>query len=197
VAVAVIGTGFIGGTLGRAFARAGLPTVFGSRTPTGDTAAQDSGATVAGIAEAVAQADTVVLAVPTEAVADLLTSHGAALAGKLVVDAANDVGGTVAHHADAVARLAPGARYARAFNTLGGENLADPVFDGVPADMFYSAPEGDRPTLDALIGAAGLRPVYLGDGQQDTVDGVLRLWFALAVGQGRGRHLAFRTLTRP
>ncbi|GAA5023467.1 NADPH-dependent F420 reductase [Kitasatospora paranensis] len=193
---AVIGTGFIGGTLGRAFARAGHPTVFGSRHPGTDGVAADSGATTATVVDAVASADTVVLAVPAGAVEDLLTVHGAALTGKLVVDAANTVTGPVAHHADLVRRLAPGARYARAFNTLGGENLADPVFDGVPADLFYSAPEGDRAALDDLITAVGLRPVHLGDGQQDTVDGVLRLWFALAMTQGRGRHLAFRTLTR-
>jgi predicted dinucleotide-binding enzyme len=194
--VAVIGTGFIGGTLGRAFARAGHATVFGSRNPAVDTAAADSGAGVASVADAVAKADIVVLAVPAAAVEEFLAAQGDALAGKLLVDAANNVGGQVAHHAEAVARHAPGARYARAFNTLGGENIADPDFDGTPADMFYSAPESDRGALDALIGAVGLHPVYVGEGQQDTVDGVLRLWFALAIRQGHGRHLAFRTLTR-
>ncbi|GAA2746447.1 NADPH-dependent F420 reductase [Kitasatospora cinereorecta] len=193
--VAVIGTGFIGGTLGRAFARAGHPTVLGSRTPDTDTAAQDSGARTTGVADAIAQADTVVLAVPATALEDLLTTHGKALAGKLVVDAANTIPGPVAHHADLIARHAPEARYARAFNTLGGENLAEPDFHGTPADMYYSAPEADRPTLDTLITAVGLRPQYLGDGQHDTVDGVLRLWFALAVTQGHGRRLAFHTLT--
>ena len=194
--VAVIGTGFIGATLGRAFARAGHATVFGSRTPETDTAAGDSGASTTPIAEAIAQAETVVLAVPATAVEDLLAAHCAALAGKLVIDAANTIAGPVAHHADLVARLAPGARYARAFNTLGGENLAEPDFDGTAADMFYSAPATDQPTLEALITAVGLRPIYVGEGQQDTVDGILRLWFALAIGQNRGRHLAFRTLTR-
>lgn len=194
--IAVIGTGFIGGTLGRAFARAGQPTVFGSRAPQTDTAAEDSGATVASIADAIAAAETVVLAVPAAAVEELLATHGDALAGKLVVDAANDIGGPVAHHADLVTRHAPAARYARAFNTLGGENLAEPGFDGAPADMFYSSLEADRPTLETLITAVGLRPIYVGEGQQDVVDGVLRLWFALAIGQGRGRRLAFRTLTR-
>lgn len=194
--VAVIGTGFIGGTLGRAFARAGHPTVFGSRNPDSDTAAKDSGATAAPIADAIARADTVVLALPAGAVEDLLTTHGTALAGKLVIDAANNIGGPVAHHADLVARHAPEARYARAFNTLGGENLAKPDFDGTPADMFYSASAADRATLETLITAVGLRPIYVGEGQQDVVDGVLRLWFALAIGQGRGRHLAFTTLTR-
>jgi predicted dinucleotide-binding enzyme len=194
--VAVIGTGFIGGTLGRAFARAGLPTVFGSRTPDTDAVALDSGATVATAADAITKADTVVLAVPATAVEDLLTTHGDHLAGKLVIDAANNIGGPVAHHADLVAHHAPKARYARAFNTLGGENLATPDFEGTRADMFYSATESDRATLDTLVEAVGLRPMYLGDGQQDVVDGVLRLWFALAVGQRHGRNLAFRTLTR-
>jgi predicted dinucleotide-binding enzyme len=197
VTIAVIGTGFIGGTLGRAFARAGHPTVFGSRNPTDHGVAGDTEAGTATVGEAIAMADTVLLALPGRAVEDLLRTHGDALAGKLIIDAANSMGGgAAAHHADLVARHVPTARYARAFNSLGGENFADPVFDGVPADLFYSGPAGDRATLDALITAVGLRPMYLGENQQDTVDGVLRLWFTLAAGQGHGRNLAFRTLTR-
>ena len=194
--IAVIGTGFIGGTVGRAFARAGHSTVFGSRRPEEDTVAADSGASTASVTDAIGQGDTVLVALPAAAVEDVLREHGDALAGKLVIDAANNVGKPVAHHADLVARYAPGARYARAFNTLGGENFSDPTFDGTPADLFYSAPAGDRAHLDDLITAVGLRPMYLGENQQDTVDGVLRLWFALAVGQGHGRNLAFHTMTR-
>lgn len=196
MAIAVIGGGFIGGTLGRAFARAGHTTVFGSRHPADDPVAADSGATVASVGDAIAKADVVLLAVPAAAVEDVLREHGAALDGKLVVDAANNVGAPVAHHAGLVARHAPGARYARAFNTLGGENFANPDFDGVAADLFYSAPAADRATLDELVEAVGLRPMYLGENQQDVVDGVLRLWFTLAAGQGHGREIAFRTLTR-
>lgn len=195
--IAVIGAGFIGGTLGRAFARAGHPTVFGTRNPDDHGVAGDTDAGTATVGDAIAEADTVLLALPGRAVEDLLRTHGDALAGKLVIDAANSMGGgPTAHHADLVARYAPTARYARAFNTVGGENFANPVFDGVRADLFYSAPADDRSTLEALIDAVGLRPMYLGENQQDTVDGVLRLWFALAAGQGHGRDLAFRTLTR-
>jgi 8-hydroxy-5-deazaflavin:NADPH oxidoreductase len=196
VTIAVIGTGFIGGTLGRAFARAGLPTVFGSRHPADDLVAGDSGATVASIADAIAGADTVVLALAAAGVEDLLRTHADDLAGTLVVDAANSMGGAVAHHADLVARHAPKARYARAFNTLGGENFADPVFDGTPADLFFSSSAADRGVVEELVTAVGLRPMYVGEHQQDVVDGMLRLWFALAVGQGHGRNLAFHTLTR-
>src|SRR3954453_16598195 len=184
---AVIGTGNIGGTLGRAFARAGIPTGFGSRHPSGGSIA---------IPYLLAQDDVVLLALPAGAVEDFLRTHGAALAGKLVIDAANNVAAPVANHAALVASLAPQARYARAFNTLGWENFENPAFDGVPADLFYSGPAEDRDTLDAHIAAVGLRPMYGGDNQHDTVDAVLRLWFALAIGQKHGRHLAFRTLTR-
>jgi 8-hydroxy-5-deazaflavin:NADPH oxidoreductase len=124
--------------------------------------------------------------------------HGRALAGKLVLDAGNRVGGPVgmpAHSAAAYAEHAPGSRYARVFNTLGVENLAEPDFDGTPADMFFSCAPADRPVVEDLVAGVGLRPVYVGEGQQDVVDGVLRLWIALAIGQRLGRRLAFRMLT--
>ena len=63
--------------------------------------------------------------------------------------------------------------------------------------MFFSAPDGpDRAAVEQLIEAVGLRPVYLGDGQQEVVDGVLRLYFALVMGQHHSRHLGFRMLER-
>ena len=50
--------------------------------------------------------------------------------------------------------------------------------------------------MESLITAVGLRPVWVGDGTHgaDLLDGLTRLWFALAINQGRGRHLAFRML---
>jgi predicted dinucleotide-binding enzyme len=194
LAVAVAGTGNVGGTLGRAFARAGHTVVFGSRDGGVDAAAGTS-ARVAGFADAFEGADVVVLAVPGPAVADLVREHAAALAGKLVVDATNSIGGGGPANAHAaIAAAVPTARYARAFNTLGFENLAEPRFGNEVADLFFSASAQDRPVVETLMAAVGGRPVYLGDGQQDVVDGVLPLWFALAIGQGRGRHLAFRVL---
>lgn len=192
--VAVIGTGRIGGTLGRAFARAGHRVTFGTRGPADGTAAGDSGATEATIADALATADVVVITVPGPAVAGLVAEHAGALAGKLIIDAANKIGGGGPANSHGDVAAVPGTRYARAFNSLGAENLADPQFGTETADMIYSAPEADRPAVEDLIRAVGLRPVYAGDGAHEVVDGVLRLWFALAIGQGRGRHLAFRVL---
>jgi 8-hydroxy-5-deazaflavin:NADPH oxidoreductase len=194
--VAVIGTGRVGIAVGGALAKAGKTVVFGSRSPGAAVEVANSTAvTVTGVRDAIAGADVVVVAVPGGAVADLARQHGAALAGKLVVDATNNLGGGgPAHSAAAFSEHAPDARYARAFNTLGWENFAEPGFHGVRADLFFSSGPGDRAVMEELIGAVGLRPIYLGPDQQDTLDGVMRLWFTLAVGQGRGRHLAFKVL---
>jgi predicted dinucleotide-binding enzyme len=196
--VAVIGAGNVGGTLGRAFARAGHKVTFGVRDPAdgrAEAVVADSGADVGRVADALFGAEVVVLALPGNMIEAFLRQHAAALESLLIVDAANRIGGPgPAHSRDAVLAAVPTARYARAFNTVGWENFAEPRFGDTAADLFFSADEADRPLVEALISAVGLRPVYVGADQHDVVDGVLRLWFALAVGQQRGRRLAFRVL---
>ncbi len=188
--IAVIGTGFIGSILGRALANAGHHVSFGSRHP-GDEDVVIPRARVASIGDAVSQSDVVVLALPGAAVADLTASHGNDLAGKLVIDATNRSGEPVANSR---AALPSSVRYARAFNTLGGENMADPVFSEGRADMFFSSPEPDRLTVEEVIEGVGLRPIYVGEDQETIIDALFQLWVDLAVKQGRGRRLALRLL---
>jgi predicted dinucleotide-binding enzyme len=193
--IAVAGTGNVGGALGRALAGAGHTVVFGSRDGGAGDVAGGTPARVADLAGAFEGADVVVLAVPAVAVAGLVQEHAGALAGKLVVDATNDISGSgPANSSAAISAAVPSARYARAFNSLGFENIADPRFGDTVADFFFSSSEQDRPVVEALITAVGGRPVFVGEGRQDVIDGILPLWFALAMGQGRGRHLAFRVL---
>lgn len=64
--------------------------------------------------------------------------------------------------------------------------------------MLYCGPAGaGKAVVEKLIRDVGLRPVSLGDiNQAALVDAVGGLWFALVLGQGMGRHLAFKVLTR-
>jgi 8-hydroxy-5-deazaflavin:NADPH oxidoreductase len=190
--VTVVGTGFIGGLLGRALSTSGHSVTFASRHPDADDVAHSSAARVTSVAEALAAADVVILALPGAAVDQLVSDHRGVLDGKLVIDATNQMGRAVAN---ARGSLPPHVRYARAFNTLGGENMAEPVFaDGQRADMFFSAPEQDRATVEALISGVGLRPVYLGKDQEALIDALFQVWVTLAIKQGRGRRLAFKLL---
>jgi 8-hydroxy-5-deazaflavin:NADPH oxidoreductase len=189
VKITVIGTGFIGSTLGRALSGAGHQVTYGSRhADNGEVAAGTTG-NVAPIDQALRDAEVVILALPGASVADLTAEHGNALAGRLVIDATNQMGVDVPN---ARALLPPSVRYARAFNTLGGENMADPVFAGGRADMFFSSPVGDRSTVETVIEGVGLRPVYVGEDQEAIIDALFQLWVALAIKQGRGRRLALR-----
>ena len=181
----MIGSGNIGETIGQAWQRAGHDVVYASRSP-------EPPRTVA-IADAIAGAEVVLLAVPGGAVPSLLAEHGAALDGRVVIDATNHVGAERLNHAEAYAESAPGARFARAFNTLGFEMFANPSIGGEVADLFWCGPEDAG--VEQLIDDVGLRPVRVGDiGAIEVVDGAGRLWLTLVFSQGHPRRLAFRML---
>jgi len=183
--IAVIGSGNIGATIGAAWRRAGHDVAFASRSP-------EPPDTVA-IPDAIAGAEVVLLAVPGAAVPQLLADHGAALDGRVVIDATNDMGGERLNHADVYAESAPGARFVRAFNTLGFELFENPSIGGDVADLFWCGAEDAG--VEQLISDVGLRPVRVGDiDAVEVVDGACRLWLTLVFRQGRPRRLAFRML---
>ncbi len=186
--IAIVGTGFIATTLGRALGASGHTVTYGSRHPDQGEYPGGRADTVGG---AIAGAEVVVLAVPGAAVAEVAAEHADALVGRVVIDATNHMGAPVNN---ARADLPPGVRYARAFNTLGGEVMADPVFGTERADGFFTAPEEDAERVGAVVEGVGLRPVYLGADKEALCDGLFAVWIALAVGQGRGRRIALRLL---
>ncbi len=191
--VTVIGTGGIGSAIGLGAARAGHQVVFGSRSPAESRVADGTSATVTDINSSLTESDVVVLALPGQAMDQFLADHGAALSGRLVVDAVNRMGSATMNSAAQLQEIAA-VRYSRCFNSIGVENLREPAFPDGLADMFYTATENDRPAVETLITAVGLRPIYLGPDAHQVVDAVATLWFTLALGQQRGRHLAFRVL---
>jgi hypothetical protein len=200
-AIAVLGAGNIGATLARKWAAAGHQVILASRTPDASalrSLAASIGARTASHADAVAGADVVVVALPGDAVPAVADALGGALDGKIVIDASNNLGGGQMNNIAALIRHAPGATAARAFNSVGWENFAEPDFDGTTADLLWCGPDGEAGArVEALIADIGLHPVRVGGlDQLPVVDMLAGLWFALALGQGHGRHLAFKILTR-
>ncbi len=185
--IAVIGTGKIGRTLGGRWRAAGHEVVYGSRAGSGEG---PGGAPLRAVGDALTGADAVLLAVPGGAVAEVVAANGAALAGKVVIDAANRMREPEVNSRAAIAAAAPQARYVRAFNTLGWENFADPPLG---AALFFAADPAARAAAEELITAVGLEPVYAGDASASgTVDALLPLWFALVQHNGGDRKVALR-----
>jgi predicted dinucleotide-binding enzyme len=200
--IGILGARSIGGTLGRKWAHAGHTVMFGVRNPQNSDVqalAHELGgnASAAGVANAIAFGEVVVFAIPGQAMDASIVEHAAALAGKTIVDASNKVGAPTMNSLEAFTTHAPSAQVFRAFNSLGWENFANPQFGGVQADLFYCGPSSAaQAQVEQLIADVGLRPVWVGGPEYTpTVDAIASLWFALALKQGRGRHLAFKLLT--
>jgi len=192
VRIAIIGAGNVGGALGAAVAAVGHSVVFGVRDPTGPRtrAALEStvGARATGPQEAVAGADIVVFALRWAAV-PAMVGLMPSLDGRIVIDAMNRLDGDPARSTTQdLADLLPGARLAKAFNTIGFENLTSARDRRVPAAMFVAGDDAEaKQTAMDLAGELGFQPED-GGGLANTkaLEEMVRIWLALARVHGRG-----------
>ena len=200
--IAVIGSGSIGSTLGRKWARAGHSVVFGSRTPEGAEMRAllseiGRNATSGTVAEATASAEVVLFAIPGRAMDETSRAAADGLAGKTLIDATNRVGAPTMNSLELLRSIAPGSSVYRASNSLGWENFEQPVVGGIQADLFFAGPAGPAsPTVERLIAEIGLKPVYLGGPEKSAlVDALTQVWFTLAFERKAGRRLALKVLS--
>ena len=170
--IAIIGAGVVGSALARAFYAAGHSVVLSGRHPDrAATVAAEIGAdAVEDKREAVTGADVVVLAVPSTAIAGLCDRISGAVGGKIVLDPTNpflpDLSGLLPADmsvAEEITVLLPDTIVVKAFNTVLGLRLADPVVDGIRLDGFYAGDdESAKETVAGLVAAVGLRPLDAG-----------------------------------
>jgi 8-hydroxy-5-deazaflavin:NADPH oxidoreductase len=175
---AIIGVGNIGGALPRDLVRAGERVVLAARDEShAEAVANELGdlATAASVRDAIAAGDVVVLAIWLDQSKELVPTIADLLAGKVVVDPSNPIGfdddgkpvRTLPDGVSAgsvVAGLVPaGARYVKAFGTLGAQSLAAEA-DRAPRRVLFYATDDEvaRAAAGRLIRAAGFEPVEAG-----------------------------------
>lgn len=171
--VAIIGAGNVGRALATSFTRQGHTVIIASHDP--EHAAATAAATGARFAktnaEAAAQGEVVVLAIPFASVESVAAEIRAAVVGKPVVDATNRMsfgpsGPTIDNgesNAERMAAWLPKAHVVKAFNTLFASHQADPIADGMKLDGFVAGDDqGAKDTVLELIRAIGLNPVDVG-----------------------------------
>jgi NADPH-dependent F420 reductase len=170
--IAILGTGNVGSGLAAAAVGAGHAVTVSASTPgSARESAASTGATAAASnREAVQQADVVVLAVPHGAVAGVVTELGAALDGKVVVDATNPLNDTYSDlttsgvsAAEQLQQQVPEAAVVKALNTVFASRYADPVEGGQPLDALIAGDDAAaKTTVSALVASLGFRPVDAG-----------------------------------
>jgi hypothetical protein len=174
--IGVIGSGHIGGTIGGLWIKADHPVLFSSRHP------EELKDLVAGLGElakagtveqAIAFSDVLFIAVPYGALPQIGQDYGAALKGKIMLDACDAVTARDGTITDEVERegvgivsqkYLTGTRLVRAFNTLNYKIFAAEANRPDPKLVIPIA--GDDPeavqTAAGLIRDAGFDPVVVG-----------------------------------
>jgi len=189
--IAVIGSGNVGGTLGKAWARAGHDVTFGTRAGTKEPATP--GTRNAAVAQAIRGAEVIVLAVPWAAVREV-AKEVSDWSGKVVIDCINPIDpgfrlavGFDSSGAETIAGLVSGASVVKAFNTTGFNNMANPVYGGKAVSMLFATDDqAARKAAELLIRDVGFDPVYAGPLKQARyLEPLAMLWISMSQQQGR------------
>lgn len=214
--IAIIGAGNVGGALGKAWAKAGHTIIFGVRDPAGGKTKPPlteigGAATSVVVPDAVRAGEVIVLATPWNAVPDVITAMGD-LRGKIIIDCTNPLFlnaegslslslGSSTSGAEELARLATGARVAKAFNTYGWENFANPEYPGhgdLKPAMFYCSDDDDaKEIVEKLAKDIGFEPIDTGGlGMARSLEPLALMWIRLAVRRGRNPNFVWGVMKR-
>jgi predicted dinucleotide-binding enzyme len=176
--IGIVGSGRIGGVVGKLWARAGHNVIFSSRHPetlAGLAAEAGPGASSGTIEEALDFGEVILLSIPYGSVAQFGRDHGARIAGKIVVETGNPYASRDGAVADEVlssglgtgvwsARWLPGCRLVRGFNSVWDQTLAREAHRPEPRVGVPLASD-DAEALEVVAGLvrdAGLDPVVVG-----------------------------------
>lgn len=173
--VGIIGSGNVGGAIGRTWLSKGHEVMFSSRHLDHDErlASQLGGKARAGTpSQAASFGEVILIAVPYRALPDLGKALANELAGKVVIDACNPFpgrDGDIANWARekgaglASAELLPGARIVRAFNAIGAARMGSA--HETPGKIGMPIAGDDQAAIDIaarLIRDLGYEPVPIG-----------------------------------
>ncbi|MBD2465942.1 NAD(P)-binding domain-containing protein [Oscillatoria sp. FACHB-1407] len=146
--IGIIGSGNIGGTVGKLWAKAGHQVLFSSRNPeklSSLIAEAGSNAQADTVAEAVAFADVILVAVYYATINEAIAASND-WAGKTVIDATNPYGRTASGQVQRLPGVSSGLEFAlklpqshivKAYNTLPSTTLANDAHRVDPYVLFY------------------------------------------------------------
>jgi len=208
--IAILGAGNVGGALAAGLSKKNHSIVLGVRDPAASkyqemAKALGAGAAAAGVREAAASAEVVVLATPWSATQSVIEQAAGALQGKILLDATNPIGpgfklalGHSTSGGEMVAAWAKGAHVYKVFNITGYNIMEDPQVDGRRAMMLVAGDNDEhKQRVLQLVRDVGFEAFDFGKLENARLLEPLALvWIRLAYQHGQGRDFAFGILRR-
>ena len=201
--IAIIGSGNIGGALAAGLAKQKHHIILGARnTSSPDIEAltkSSKNITAATVADAVAQSDVIIIAVPLAAVPEVAKSLGN-IKGKLVIETTNAFGKPLPKYINgtaAIKEITGNDDVVKCFNSIGAENLSNPKFGNFVADTFVAGnSKKAKGVAIKLVEDMGFGNCFDigGDEALPILENIAQLWGKLAYSAQLGRRLAFKVL---
>lgn len=203
--ITIIGAGNVGGTLAKAFKKAGHQVILGVKDPEmpfkGKEMADAEGIPYAKVAYAVTLSEVIVIATPAQLAHEVAKSLGD-VSGKVIIDTMNAVFMKPAHYAntaDAILDNCNCTDVVKCFHTTGFENMANPVYHGEGIDLFVTGDsEKGKDIAIQLAKEIGFAHCYdFGGNDKFTLaEQFAFAWINLAIMQKQGRDIAFKVIRR-
>ena len=203
--IAIIGTGNVGGALATKWAQAGHELLLGVKDTSnfkGQSLLRNPNTSVSLVAEAVSQADIVVIATPAPVAVEVASSLGDTT-NKVIIDTMNIINGrgpgSFTNTSDAILANTPSQDIVKCFNTTGFNNMVDTHYDRHEVDAFMCGDsEVAKKVAKQLALDAGFAECYDvgGNDKFELMEQFAWFWINLAMFQGQGREIAFKLLKR-
>lgn len=205
----IIGSGNIGGSIGKWASKFGYEVTFSARNiKHAEEAAKEAGnnSKYGNSHNAVSSADLVLLAVPYTAVKDVLKEIGPELRGKILIDATNPLNqdysglsiGFTTSAAEEIQKMVPEAKVVKAFNSVFSSiyESQHSELSGKKIAVFYAGDDSSAKAKTAeLITKLGFEAVDAGGLQSArTIEPLAMLNITLGYAQGHGTNIGFSFL---
>lgn len=203
--IAIIGTGNVGGALATAWSKMGHQITLGVRDVEnfkGKELLKNENTKVELTADAVKNSDVIVLSTPATLAVEVTQSLGNT-EGKVIIDTMNIVmgrgPGEYNNTCDAILANTQTKDVVKCFNTTGYNNMADPIYNNIPIDLFVAGDSSKGKELAIQLAKdAGFAECYSigGNDRFELMEKFAWFWINLAMVQGQGREIAFKLLKR-
>jgi 8-hydroxy-5-deazaflavin:NADPH oxidoreductase len=203
--IAIIGAGNVGGALALGWAKAGHEIIIGAKNPNSDKVkkviSQNSQIKVKSVKEAAKEAEVILIAASAPAVPDISKSLGD-VKNKIIIDAMNSIAVESAGYQnsfEALKSLTNCENIVKCFNTTGFENMINPKYGNITADMFVAGNSIKGKQIATQL-AKDIRFAECydlgGDHRVEMLEQLAMMWVNLALIQKQGRNIAFKILKR-